>query len=179
MDATDEAVLAAIERDVLTVTALAKAMTTLQAPPRDDRTGARRQELARLEAELARLAQAIAAGGEIPGLVAAMQERERRCAHLRGELATVERQAAVTRRGVDVEGALATMRAALTDWRTMLRQAPSAARLALTSLLAGRLVFTPRTRDGARFYEFEVPGTISKVIAGLALPRGVVTHWCP
>jgi len=72
-----------------------------------------------------------------------MQERERRCAHLRGELATVERQAAVTRRGVDVDGALATMRAALTDWRTMLRQAPSAARQALTSLLAGRLVFTP------------------------------------
>ena len=147
MDATDEAVLAAVERDVLTVpvleTALAKAMTTLQAPPpgRSDRGAA--SGAGRLEAELARLAQAIATGGEIPGLVAAMQERERRCAHLRGELATVERQAAVTRRGVDVDGALATMRAALTDWRTMLRQAPSAARQALTSLLAGRLVFTP------------------------------------
>jgi hypothetical protein len=60
-----------------------------------------------------------------------MQERERRCAHLRGELATVERQASVTRRGVDVDGALAPMRAALTDLRTMLRQAPSAARQAL------------------------------------------------
>jgi hypothetical protein len=108
-----------------------------------------------------------------------MQERERRCAHLRGELAIVERQASVTRRGVDVDGALATMRAALADWRTMPRQEPSAAHQALTSLLAGRLVFTPRARDGARFYEFEAPGTIGKVIAGLALPRGVVTHWCP
>jgi hypothetical protein len=61
----------------------------------------------------------------------------------------------------------------------MLRQAPSAARQALTSLLAGRLVFTPRARTSERFYEFAGPGTLSKVIAGLALPRGVVTHWCP
>jgi hypothetical protein len=36
------------------------------------------------------------------------------------------------------------------------------------------LVFTPRERDGERYYDFECPGTVSKVIAGLALPTGVV-----
>ncbi len=59
----------------------------------------------------------------------------------------------------------------------MLRQETGPARQTLTSLLAGRLSFTPREQDGARFYEFEGPGTVSKVIAGLALPRGVVTQW--
>jgi hypothetical protein len=46
-----------------------------------------------------------------------------------------------------------------------------AARQALTALLAGRLIFTARERDGARYYEFEGPGTVSKIIEGLAAPK--------
>lgn len=75
-----------------------------------------------------------------------------------------------------MERALDVMREALADWSGMLRQETGSARQALTSLLAGRLIFTPRGRAGARFYEFEGPGTVSKIIAGLALPRGVVTQ---
>jgi hypothetical protein len=47
--------------------------------------------------------------------------------------------------------------------------------LSLTSLLAGRLAFTPREYPDDRFYAFEGPGTVSKLITGLALPIGIVT----
>ena len=57
----------------------------------------------------------------------------------------------------------------------MLRQETPEARQALRALLAGRLVFTPRGGGEERYYEFEGPGTVSRVIAGLALPKGVVT----
>ena len=181
LEAAGQAVLASVEHDVLNVavleTSIYKAIAALEAPAREDPSGALLEELARLEAETARLAQAIAAGGQLPALVAAMQERERRRAHLRAELGALERRAG--RATVDVGLVLGLIRDALTDWRGLLRQEPAAARQALTGLLAGRLVFTPRECTDGRFYEFEGPGTISKVIAGLALPRGLVTRWRP
>ncbi len=177
----EEAVLAAVERDVLNVavleTSLYKALAASQAPDRHEARGdTLRAELARLDAEVARLSAAIAAGGELPALLAAMQERERRRAYLRGEVAALERQAATRRDAGDVEHALDVMREALTDWQGMLRQETPEARRALRALLAGRLVFTPQERDGERLYRFEGPGTVSKIIAGLALPTGIVTR---
>src|SRR5947209_17391226 len=81
----EQAVLGAVERDVLNVavleTALSKALGVLQAPAgaaAADRAVALREELAGLDAEVGRLAAAIAAGGELPALLAALQERERR-----------------------------------------------------------------------------------------------------
>ena len=72
-----------------------KAIAAIQAPAgREDLSGELREELARIDAAVTRLAQAIAAGGDIAALVAAMQERERRRSHVRAELASVERQAA-------------------------------------------------------------------------------------
>jgi site-specific DNA recombinase len=175
METTDQAVLAAIERDVLRVevleTSLYKALE-LARPKADSPSRAGREELARLDAEIARLAAAIAAGGELAGLLAALQERERRRAALRTELAASARTSSAS---FDVEAILDSFREQLADWRGMLRQEVPAARQALRALLGGRLVFTPRERDGARFYEFEGPGTVSKVIAGLALPTGVVS----
>jgi hypothetical protein len=73
-------------------------------------------------------------------------------------------------------GILGELRGQLADWQGILRQEPPEARRALRALLAGRLVFTPRERDGELYYEFEGPGTISRIIKGLALPTGVVTR---
>jgi len=115
-------------------------------------------------------------GGEIPALVAVIQERERRRSHLRTELAAVERQTSVRREAGDVERALDVMREALTDWQGMLRQETGPARRAMQALLKGRLAFTPQERDGERFYTFEGEGTISPVIAGAA---GVQRVWWP
>jgi site-specific DNA recombinase len=169
----EEAVLTAVEHDVLRVevleTSLYKAVATLQAPPAfEDRGGDLREELARIEAEVIRLVQAVTAGGEIPALVGAMQERERRRLHLRTELAAIERQAPVRQDDGDVERALAVMREALTDWQGMLRQETGPARRAMQALLKGRLVFTPQERDGERFYTFDGEGSISPIIAGIA-----------
>jgi hypothetical protein len=91
LESVDQAVLAAVERDVLNVavleTSLYKAIATLEAPAHEGPSGALHDELARVETETARLAQAIAAGGTLPALVAAIQERDRRRAYLLGRAA--------------------------------------------------------------------------------------------
>jgi hypothetical protein len=178
LETAGQAVLDAVEKDVLNVavleTSIYKAIAALEAPTQEDPSGSMRDELARVEAETTRLAQAIAAGGQLSALMAALQERERRRAYLRAELGALERRA--RREAVDVDLVLDLLREALTDWRGLLRQKTGPARQALASLLAGRLVFTPRECADGRFYEFEGPGTISKVIAGIALPRGLVTR---
>jgi hypothetical protein len=149
-------------------------MAALEAPVDEGPSAALREELARVEMETTRLAQAIAAGGTLPALVAAMQECERRRAYLLAELRTLERRA--HREAVDVDLVLDLLREALADWRSLLRQETGPARQARASLLPERLVFTPRECPDGRFYEFEGPGTVSKVIAGFALPRGLVTR---
>ena len=88
--------LAAVEQDVLNIevleTALYKPIAALQTPSgHEDRRRELREELAQIEAEATRVAQAIAAGGEIPALVTAMQERERRRSHVRTEMMALER----------------------------------------------------------------------------------------
>jgi DNA invertase Pin-like site-specific DNA recombinase len=177
--AADQGVLAAVERDLLRVevleTSLAKALD-LARPDVDAVSGrARRvrEELARLDAEVSRLAGAIAAGGELGALLTALQERERRRAELRAELAALER---VTEgaASLDVVETLDMMRRALTDWQGMLRQEGPQARHALSAMLAGRLIFTPQRAGSERYYEFAGPGTLRKVIAGLALPMELV-----
>jgi hypothetical protein len=169
-------VLSAVERDLLRVevleTALYKAMSTLcsQTEVMDHRYQQLHEELARLDAEVARLANAIAAGGDLPALLALLQQRERRRTHVRVELAEAEQaQVATTRDRFDVEQILRALREQLTDWQGMLRQETAAARHALRALLVGRLVFKPEDRAGGRFYTFSGEGTITLVIAGTAL----------
>ena len=175
----DQAVLKALEHDLLRVevfeTSLAKALETLRQGPADQRARrqALREQLARLEAESGRLTTAIATGGDLPALVAALQERERLGASLRAELAVLERT--TRRREIDEGRVLRTLRASLAEWRATLRQNVSEARKVLGALLAGRLVFTPQDDDAGRFYAFEGPGTVSKIITGLALPNVLMT----
>jgi hypothetical protein len=174
---TDTAVLAAVEHDLLNVavleTALFKAMEMLT--PRADVAGGRprklREELARLDTEVARLAGAIAAGGDLPALVAALQERERRRAQVRAQLAQGEREAA--REAFDADRVLARLRDQLSDLQGLLRGYVASARQLLQAWLAGRLTSTPGEQDGRRFYTFEAEGTVAPVIAGVVdLPKG-------
>ena len=83
MAETDSAVLNAVERDVLRVevleTALAKALDLLRPTTEAiDGQAPLRKDLARLDVEVGRLAAAIAAGGDLAALLAALQEREQR-----------------------------------------------------------------------------------------------------
>jgi hypothetical protein len=185
MGDADAAVLGAVERDVLRVevleTALSKAWDALQAPAdAGDRTATLRAELAQLDGEVARLAGAIATGGALPALLAALQDRERRRGQVRRAIAEAERRPATPRDAAGLARALDTMRGALADWQRTLRQEPPAARQALRALLAGRLAFTPEERDGGRIYTFEGPGTVAPIIAGvLPMPGGTPGRGAP
>jgi Recombinase zinc beta ribbon domain len=180
LDDADQAVLAAVERDVLNIavleTSLHKAVAALQASAASNgaeaHAAAWRDELAGLDAEVGRLAEAIARGGDLPALVALLEERERRRARVRAALAAAGRTQATRGDVGDLRHTLDVMRAALTDWQGMLRQEPPEARRALRALLAGRLVFTPT----AGFYSFEGPGTITPVLTGVvgACAKGMV-----
>src|SRR4029453_3593348 len=148
LDAVDRAVVAAVVRDVLNEavleTALYKAMAALEAPVDEGPSAALREELARGGVGTTRLA---------PPIGARVQEPERRRAYLLAELRTLERRA--HREAVDVDLVLDLLREALADWRSLLRQGTGPARQGLPSLLAGRLVFTPRECPDGRFYESE------------------------
>ena len=113
---TEDTVLDAIEQQVLNAavleTAMAKALAILDQGGQDDGAASLRQELARVEAECARLAAAIASGGSLESLLATLHHREQRRAHLRSALAAHEREQAAQRRPED---ALAAMRHVLAD----------------------------------------------------------------
>jgi site-specific DNA recombinase len=170
LDDVDTAVLTAVESQILNVavleTALSKALTMLQDEPSGEAaTQPLRVELARLDAEITRLAAAIAAGGSLESLLSVLQDREQRRAHVRAALAELQRQQTARR---DQGDALARLRRALDDWHALLRQDTPAARQALQALLAGRLTFT----SGPEGYDFSGPGSVAPVIAGL-IPKGV------
>jgi len=100
----------------------------------------------------------------------ALQERERRHAQLRAELAATRKPEAFDERRI-----LAQLRASLAEWRVTLRQDVPQARTALRALLAGRLVFTPREDQAAASTPSPGPARPAKFIAGLALPTGTLT----
>ncbi|HEY7365259.1 MAG TPA: HNH endonuclease signature motif containing protein [Methylomirabilota bacterium] len=164
LDDADEAVLGAIESQLLNVavleTTLAKAMERLSEQGDDGPDAPQRRELARLDAEVTRLTAAIAAGGPLDSLLSALQDREQRRGHLRAALAEQARRRAARRDRGDV---LAALRRLLGDWRGTLRQETPEARRVLQALLAGRLTFTP----GPEGYTFSGPGTVAPIIAGL------------
>ena len=181
LEATDHAVLTAVEHDVLRVevleTALSKAMEPLQ-PAREVGDGPQEHRSARSSPgwrpRSAAWPHAIAAGGDLPALLALLQERERRRAYVRGELAGSTASGPPRRaRDCDMGRVLDSLREQLTDWQGLLRQEAPQARQALSALLAGRLIFTPRG-EGRALLRIHRPGTLSKVIAGLALPMELV-----
>ena len=117
LDAIAERILApeVIERAI--VLAAAKLQPTLEAL--DVEAATLKQQRTVVEMELLRLGQAIANGGELASLVAAIRDREL----VRAQI--VEREALLSRRGKGGAGAdgslLTTLKARAADWRVLLR----------------------------------------------------------
>ena len=130
-------------------------LRVLQGEAGEDRTAALDRELATVEQESSRLVAAIAAGGQLGGLVQALQARERRqrasdAARVRDELMT-----------------LATL------WRQVLVDDPANARPIVSSLLKGRVSFTPTAKSGE--WEAQGKGSFEQLFArvfqsGMASP---------
>ena len=176
LEAADEAILTALEGqlldDSIITEAMAEAVARLQSPGED--LVARKDRLQRklndLSADLERLTAAVLAGGEAATLVAAMRDRERQAASVRQELAAMERP---RRTDTTMPTLQRAMRQRLTEWRTVLRAHVPQARQMLRKLIDGRINFTPDTE--LRRYRFVIPGTLGLFFKGLVDPQMVAS----
>ena len=177
MLAADQAVLEAIREQVLSESLIelifTRAIERLDVAARDagpDRDATRR-ELTAVEGELARLTTAIAAGGDLPSVLSAVRERERRRKDLLARLETLnacERQPVANRTAL---GGL--LRAKLVDWQGPLSQHTAQARQLLRKVVVGRLTVTPE----ADVRESAITGTatLEKFVSGAVLPKGMAS----
>jgi site-specific DNA recombinase len=177
MDTSDNAVLASIEHDLLRPEIVERAIELAidELRPDRDTLGRRRAdilaEIRRLDKELSHLTSAVASGGDLPALLAALKERQAsrvRCEHALLKLDAIGRigQRELSRLEREIRHRLA-------DWRAMLRREAPEAREILRNLVVGRIVFRPRPE--ARVYDFSGRGSFGRLLAGNTSPVSVVT----
>ena len=159
MDSTDHAVLTTIEHDLLRSEVVERAIEFAIDELRGAAAIERRREeilteIRRLDAELVRLATAIANGGDLPALVAAPKERQ--VERERSERLLLEPDVTSRIGRTEIRRQELEIRQRLAPWQAMLRREVPEAREILRDLIAGRIVFTPRPE--ARVYEFSGRG---------------------
>ena len=184
MEDADLMVLEAVLDDVLTPDlvdeAVTEALRILQPEDGGDRQLAQlEKEVTRVAGERARLANAIATGGDLEGLLVAMTDRESRLGQLDRQRQTVEAQVARSAVG-DVDKVRRELQALAADWRRLLGQQPVHARTILAKLVVGRVTFTPRSQP--KQWELRGRGTIAGLLEavfplGLASPTGTNQPW--
>lgn len=176
MDAADAAVLGAIAEDVLrpeVVEAVVSGVFDALREPETADTSA--GELLTLDREIARLTEAIAGGGELPSLMAALRTRQQR----RDELTrwrTARLPVLADRRAIEGK-----IRERLQDWRGLLTQNVADGRALLKQVLDGPVKFTPE----AGSYRFEGMASFGALLNGaglptptrLASPPGIEVSW--
>jgi DNA invertase Pin-like site-specific DNA recombinase len=180
MEAADAAVLDLVEDALLCPEVVAAALEEAAARLRPDsasQAGERRRletELRQIEDQLGRFVQAIGQGGEIPELVAAVRERRAQRERLQHELAALDRLARIGQ--LDGARLRHDLAAKLRDWRGLLRRHVQQARQILSTLLDGRLRFTPHEDAQGRYYAFEGAGRLEPLLKGVvdSLPTGLV-----
>jgi site-specific DNA recombinase len=164
----EHAILETVKHDLLRPDvldeAIGRVVDHLDPEATDRETTGLETERTRIDAELRRLADAIAsAGSDLPALVQAVQDREHERATLQArleELAARRQLARLDRSRLDKD-----LRERLTDWQGLIQQQPQQARQGLRKLLEGRLVFAP-TADGTAV-EFTGQGCLDPVLAGV------------
>ena len=159
-----EVVIAAVARAAEQIAALA------EHPPDTD---AVRGQLTDLERELSRLTEALAAGGDVPSVVAAIKDREQRQGSLRATLTAMERVAQLP--SLDLTRLERDLTERLTEWRGLLARHTTQARQLLRKLLVGRLTFAPETRDNGRYVQITGTGTIRSLAAVLGCQSTVAS----
>ena len=99
------------------------------------------RQLTVLGEETGRLTAAVASGGELASLLAALKDRERQREAITQQIAGLDGLAQVS--SLDVRRIERDLRGRVTEWRAQLRRQAPIARQIVTKLLDGRLVFTP------------------------------------
>lgn len=148
--------------------------------PQDNDSAVQRQviqeELAKIEAALARLAQAVVEGGTLATLLADMKKYEEQRTGLSAELAMLDRFAVTSFDPVQVEEEL---RSYLKDWSGLAQRHPAQARQILRKLLPNRVRVWREIRDGAKVYRFEGEAVMNSFFNGLVclerfgVPNGI------
>jgi site-specific DNA recombinase len=171
-------ILDAIETDLLhpdvVTRALDLAMESFKVRESDVEPDTTARELAALDGELARLTALAASGGsDIPAVLEGLRSRQARRDALMGRQAA----AAKTSRPVAVGAALRRdLRAKLNDWRGLLRRNVAAARPVLETLLAGRVLVTPRMAgDDLELFDVRIPLTTRGILQEICVPKGVAS----
>jgi hypothetical protein len=163
MDVADRAVLGAIAEDVLRAdivdAVVAGVFEALTEPQTGGNTHA--AELLVLDREIARLTEAIAAGGELQSLIGALRARQARRDELIRASKPVPMPAATDRHSLE-----RTIREKVADWRGLLTRNVQDGRALLKQLLTGPLRFTPE--DSA--YRFEGEASFGGLLGGVGLP---------
>lgn len=176
MEVADAAVLGAIAEDVLrpeVVEAVVSGVFDALCEPEAVDTSA--AELLTLDREIARLTEAIAGGGELPSLLAALRVRQQR----RDDL--IRRRPARVPVLADRRTMETTIRERVTDWRGLLTRNVADGRMLLKQILDGPVRFTPE----AGSYRLEGMASFGALLAGtglptptkLASPTGTVASW--
>ncbi len=167
IEEADRAILATIERDVLNpavvAKAIEKAVDQLQSDRKDPelRRDVLTKELHGLETELARFTQAIAAGGSVPTIVSAIQEREARRVKVQAELALLDGKPVEQFSASQIEQELTTY---LKDWTGLAARHPLQTRQVLRKLLPSRIKLS-READGT--FRFSGTAALGRVLTGL------------
>ena len=163
----DHAILTALEQDVMQpaiiTKALDKALQQLQADREDstDRKEGLLKELRGLETELDRFTQAIAAGGSVPTILSAIQERETRRVKLQAELALLD-GAPIDR--FDAGQVEQELKGYLKDWSCLTSRHPAQTRQILRKLLPSRIRLS---HDAEGVYRFEGTAAVGRMISGI------------
>ena len=120
-------------------------------------------DLARIEAELKKLVDAVASGAAVQPLLDAIKAREAERVALRAKLADAE---ALAKAGPAWDRALHRdiLRAGLKDWNALLALDPAAGRQQLRALLTSPIVVSRRA-SGA--WDYRVTGVLDRVIRGV------------
>ena len=77
--------------------------------------------------------------------------------------------------GLDYHRIEKDLRARLTDWQGLLQRHVPQARQIMKKFLVGRLVFTPKTDEMGRAYEFTGQGSMGRLLAGLVGAKALVS----
>lgn len=162
MEIADQAVLGAISENVLRPeivdAVVAGVFEALRQPAAADTSAT---ELATLDREIERLTDAIAGGGDMPSLLAALRARQRR----RDDLMLAQRAITVTK-VADRRVVEQTIRERLTDWRGLLTRNVQDGRGLLKQLLKDPIRFVPE-RDA---YRLEGEAFLGLLAGGVGLP---------
>jgi len=172
MRRTDEAVLSLIEREVLrpevVKATVEEALRRLNTPDHQREAERERLEssLATIEQQLRQLANAVAAGGELPTLIGAIKDRERQHEAFRRQITSLDSLTEISH--LDTARLERDLTVKLREWRGLLLRHVQSGREILKTLLVGKLRFTPSEGGCA----FEGEGRLEPLLAGTLMFQG-------